>query len=251
MAATDDLYEVLQVSRSASGEVIEAAYRRLARIYHSDVNSSPTSNAMMRRLNHAYQTLSDTKNRLADDLTGPRPAQQYGGASSRGAQQSAGSSQNNPSKSPLLMPVTAALFVLLLVVVAVTQGYVSIPWLNSGGDSLASDLPVTGSAADTTVAPPTATSGSLGTPEPTVTEAPSVSPTPALTPGESTPISPSEQVAQLLAGMATGESAVIEVSVDDPVLETELQNAIRRQGGTITGVNLNVAQTAHIVRFTK
>ena len=36
----EDLYEILQVHHSAEQEVIEAAYKRLLRMYHPDVNST-------------------------------------------------------------------------------------------------------------------------------------------------------------------------------------------------------------------
>lgn len=245
MAATDDLYEVLQVSPSASSEVIEAAYRRLARIHHPDVNSSPNSNEMMRRLNHAYQTLSDSKERLAYDWARSSPVQQQG--------RSGGPGQSKPSKSPLFAPITVALLVVFFAAVALTQGYVPIPSFGSGSDPLPMGLAVASPTPETLVASPTptATVEPLETLEPTATPVPPASPTPEPTPAEATEVTPREQIAQLLASMAPGDTAAIEVSVEDAVLETELQNAIRQQGGTITSVNLNLAQTSHIIRFTK
>jgi curved DNA-binding protein CbpA len=61
-----DPYEVLQVSRHASPEVIHAAYRALARGYHPDVNGGH-ENVRMRSLNAAYATLSDPDRRTAYD----------------------------------------------------------------------------------------------------------------------------------------------------------------------------------------
>ncbi len=66
--AGDDLYEMLQVSPSAEPEVIDAAYRRLARKYHPDVDKSPAANREMRRLNAAYDILGDADRRRAYDL---------------------------------------------------------------------------------------------------------------------------------------------------------------------------------------
>jgi hypothetical protein len=54
---TLDLYKVLQVDPEADAEVIEAAYRRLARRYHPDVNPGPDASARMREINEAYRTL--------------------------------------------------------------------------------------------------------------------------------------------------------------------------------------------------
>ena len=54
----EDLYEILQVSPNADPEVIEAAYRRLARKFHPDHNPrSVAALEHMKRLNAAYAVL--------------------------------------------------------------------------------------------------------------------------------------------------------------------------------------------------
>jgi hypothetical protein len=63
----DDLYEILQFSRSAEPEVIEATYRRLSKKYHHDVNPSPQAVEWQQDLNEAYETLSDPARRLIYD----------------------------------------------------------------------------------------------------------------------------------------------------------------------------------------
>lgn len=63
----DDTYKVLQVDPSAELEVIEAAYRRLARKYHPDVNRSPDAAERMKELNAAYNVLKDPARRAAYD----------------------------------------------------------------------------------------------------------------------------------------------------------------------------------------
>jgi len=60
-------YEVLQVTPHASHEVIQAAYRALARTYHPDVDPSPRAALRMQRINAAYATLSDPVRRAAYD----------------------------------------------------------------------------------------------------------------------------------------------------------------------------------------
>ena len=60
-------YKVLQVDPSAEPEVIEAAFRRLARKYHPDVNPAPEAAARMRDLTAAYGTLRDPARRAAYD----------------------------------------------------------------------------------------------------------------------------------------------------------------------------------------
>src|SRR3954447_2318959 len=61
------LYDVLQVSPWCEPEVIQAAYRALARTRHPDVNRDPDAEDQMRRLNVAYQTLSDPTRRMRYD----------------------------------------------------------------------------------------------------------------------------------------------------------------------------------------
>ena len=67
MPNTDALYEILQVHHAAEPEVVEAAYRRLARKYHPDVNKSSQAEGMMAALNRAYEVLSDPSERAAYD----------------------------------------------------------------------------------------------------------------------------------------------------------------------------------------
>jgi hypothetical protein len=73
MSATsgEDLYKILQVDPQADTEVIEAAYRRLARKYHPDVNGSPDAELRMRELNAAYQVLRRADQRAVYDGTRP------------------------------------------------------------------------------------------------------------------------------------------------------------------------------------
>lgn len=49
--SSKNYYQTLQVDANASVEVIEAAYRRLARMYHPDLNPSPDAVPMMQRIN--------------------------------------------------------------------------------------------------------------------------------------------------------------------------------------------------------
>src|SRR4051794_34333897 len=61
------LYDVLQVSPWCEPEVVQAAYRALARSRHPDVNRDPDAEDQMRRLNVAYQVLSDPMRRVRYD----------------------------------------------------------------------------------------------------------------------------------------------------------------------------------------
>jgi len=63
-----DLYELLEVSPRASVDVIQAAYRILARNYHPDVNASAEAGVRIRQLNAAYKVLSNAQDRARYDL---------------------------------------------------------------------------------------------------------------------------------------------------------------------------------------
>ncbi len=65
-----DYYEVLGVSRNASADDLKAAFRRLARQYHPDVNSAPDAEEKFKEINEAYAILSDDQKRAAYDRFG-------------------------------------------------------------------------------------------------------------------------------------------------------------------------------------
>ena len=67
-------YKVLQVDPEAEDEVIEAAYRRLARKYHPDVADGPDAQDRMVRINQAWEMLRDPIRRAAVDRARPRAA---------------------------------------------------------------------------------------------------------------------------------------------------------------------------------
>jgi len=60
-------YQILQVDIQASSEVIEAAYRRLARLYHPDLNKNMNAVTKMQELNEAYNVLRDPVQRRRYD----------------------------------------------------------------------------------------------------------------------------------------------------------------------------------------
>jgi len=53
MATGGTLYQVLQVDPAAEAPIIEAAYRRLAKMYHPDVAASPDAATRMKKINAA------------------------------------------------------------------------------------------------------------------------------------------------------------------------------------------------------
>ena len=60
-------YEVLDISRTANGDEVKKAYRRLARRYHPDVNGKPEGEACFKRVNEAHEVLSDPEKRAKYD----------------------------------------------------------------------------------------------------------------------------------------------------------------------------------------
>ena len=64
-------YEILGVPVNADQEEITAAYKRLAREHHPDVNpNNPSASENMKHINEAYEVLSDSALRLQYDIFG-------------------------------------------------------------------------------------------------------------------------------------------------------------------------------------
>ncbi len=69
---SEDYYQVLGVSRGASGDEIQKAYRKLARKYHPDLNpDDKAAQKKFKEVQHAYDVLSDEKKRKLFDQFGP------------------------------------------------------------------------------------------------------------------------------------------------------------------------------------
>jgi len=68
--AEEDFYQALGVSRTASQEEIQRAYRKLARKYHPDVNKDPGAEERFKAISEAYDVLSDPDTRARYDRFG-------------------------------------------------------------------------------------------------------------------------------------------------------------------------------------
>jgi curved DNA-binding protein len=66
-----DFYSVLGVSRGASQDEIQRAYRKLARQYHPDINKDPAAEERFKQISEAYDVLRDPKQRERYDAFGP------------------------------------------------------------------------------------------------------------------------------------------------------------------------------------
>ncbi len=65
-----DYYEVLGVSRTASADEIQKAYRKLARKYHPDINKTKEAEDRFKEINEANEVLSDPEKRKKYDTLG-------------------------------------------------------------------------------------------------------------------------------------------------------------------------------------
>ena len=64
----EDFYKILELNESASPDEIKAAYRRLAKVHHPDLNKgNANSEALFKKINEANDTLGDPQKRATYD----------------------------------------------------------------------------------------------------------------------------------------------------------------------------------------
>lgn len=80
-----DYYDVLGIPKTASGDEIKKAFRRLARQYHPDVSQEANAEARFKEINEAYEVLSDDQKRQRYDRFGHAGVQGAGGFNGAGA----------------------------------------------------------------------------------------------------------------------------------------------------------------------
>jgi molecular chaperone DnaJ len=79
MATKRDFYDVLGISKSASKDDIKAAYRKLAKEFHPDLNKAPDAEKKFKEVQEAYDILFDDQKRAAYDQFGHAAFDQQGG----------------------------------------------------------------------------------------------------------------------------------------------------------------------------
>ena len=97
-----DPYKTLQVDPEAEDEVIQAAYRRLARKYHPDVASGAEAAARMAGINAAWELLGDPVKRALYDRD--RAAQARAAAAAAAATSAAGAASAATSPASASTP---------------------------------------------------------------------------------------------------------------------------------------------------
>ncbi|KAG6606812.1 hypothetical protein SDJN03_00154, partial [Cucurbita argyrosperma subsp. sororia] len=82
VCASGDYYATLGIPKSANSKEIKAAYRKLARQYHPDVNKEPGATEKFKEISAAYEVLSDDKKRALYDQYGEAGVKSTVGGSS-------------------------------------------------------------------------------------------------------------------------------------------------------------------------
>ncbi|OGK16976.1 hypothetical protein A3H80_02745 [Candidatus Roizmanbacteria bacterium RIFCSPLOWO2_02_FULL_37_19] len=80
-------YDILGVPKNASVQEIKASYRKLALKWHPDKNKSAGADEKFKKINNAYEVLSDKKKRDLYDQLGHDSYTRYGGRAAAGAGQ--------------------------------------------------------------------------------------------------------------------------------------------------------------------
>ena len=100
MPETEDLYAILHLHPSAHPDVIQAAYRRLALLYHPDKNLSSETTETMATINRAYAVLSDPEQRAKYDRRREAWADPHRSSPSAASSSQTSGPQSSPPRNP-------------------------------------------------------------------------------------------------------------------------------------------------------
>ena len=70
MASSQNYYDILGVSKTATDAEIKSAFRKLAKKYHPDINKEPGAEQKFKEIGEAYAVLSDPEKRKQYDQFG-------------------------------------------------------------------------------------------------------------------------------------------------------------------------------------
>ena len=79
MPKEKDYYKILGVDKNASKEAIKAAYKKLAKQYHPDLNKSSDATEKFKEINEAAAVLGDEQKKSQYDQYGSAGPQFQGG----------------------------------------------------------------------------------------------------------------------------------------------------------------------------
>jgi curved DNA-binding protein CbpA len=140
MVTSPDYYEILQVSPNADAEVIEAAYRRLAKKWHPDKNPGDLlAHEQMSLFNEAFEVLYDPGKRQEYDA-GRRQTATRGGVAATEAKPAHSATAPTPSatsssgeKSDIALGLKCGLIAALTGLVFLVGGAIPQPVFESAG----------------------------------------------------------------------------------------------------------------------
>lgn len=75
----EDYYTLLGVTKTANDKEIKSAYRKKALEWHPDRNKDPKAEEMFKKINKAFETLSNPEKKQMYDQLGHQAYEQYGG----------------------------------------------------------------------------------------------------------------------------------------------------------------------------
>jgi serine/threonine-protein kinase len=136
-----DYYRILQVDPVADPEVIEAAYRRLARKHHPDSNRSADATRRMQEINEAYDVLRDPIKRTQYDRRRAASSSSFEEETRRTRQQPAKAEQKREPEAEAVMYGHASMLDNLQTLVGVGIVALIVLLLGCGAIVLAGVLP--------------------------------------------------------------------------------------------------------------